>query len=82
MTLHAAKLTSDPKYLYRALAMQRVVLGHPLLSDLQSMRQPQPLPDGPWQFWTGSIESAIELWTDLLWRGPRNVSETGWEAAL
>ena len=53
-----------------------------LLSDPTTMRQPQPLPDGPWQFWTGSYESAIELWTDLLHRGPRNASETGWMPAL
>ena len=46
------------------------------------MRLPQPEPNGPWQFWTGSVESAIELWTDLLYRGPRNASETGWETAL
>ena len=25
---------------------------------------------------------AIELWTDLLYRGPRNVSETGWQARV
>ena len=44
--------------------------------------QPQPLPNGPWAFWTGSIESAIELWTDLLYRGPANASETGWTAEV
>ena len=58
------------------------VLETPLLSDLSVMRQPQPLPDGPWQFWTGSVESAIELWTDLLFRGPRAASETGWSEKL
>ena len=46
------------------------------------MRQPQPPPDAPWQFWTGSIESAIELWTDLLYRGAHNATETGWAARL
>ena len=82
MQLHAARATRNATYLYRALAFQRLVLQTPLLSDLASMRQPQPLPDGPWQFWTGSVESAIELWTDLLYRGPANASETGWEARL
>eukprot|EP00966_Prymnesium_polylepis_P067986 1580338-Prymnesium_polylepis.1 len=60
MMLYAARVTGDAKYLYRALSFQQTVLAHPLLSDLTTMRQPQPLPDGPWQFWTGSIESAIE----------------------
>ena len=82
MMLNAARVTGDAKYLYRALSFQDTVLSHPLLSDLTKMRQPQPLPDGPWQFWTGSIESAIELWTDLLHRGPANASETGWDARL
>ena len=82
MQLYAARVTGDPKYLYRALSFQQTVLANPLLSDLKQMRQPQPLPDGPWQFWTGSIESAIELWTSLLYRGPANASETGWDAKL
>lgn len=82
MQLHAYHVTSDPKYAYRALAFQRTVLGSPLLSDLRAMRQPQPLPDGPWGFWTGSVESAIELWTDLVHRGARNASETAWEPRL
>ena len=80
--LYAASVTSDAKYLYRALSFQQTVLDHALLSDLDTMRVPQPLPEGPWQFWTGSIESAIELWTDLLYRGPAKVSFTGWAAAL
>ena len=70
------------RYIYRALAFQQTVLAHPILSDLDQMRQPQPLPDGPWQFWTGSIESAIELWTELLHRGPANASLTGWAPHL
>uniref|UniRef100_A0A7S3AGL7 Uncharacterized protein n=1 Tax=Haptolina ericina TaxID=156174 RepID=A0A7S3AGL7_9EUKA len=82
MMLHAARVTADAKYLYRALSFQQTVLSTPLLSDLKKMRQPQPLPDGPWQFWTGSIESATELWTDLLYRGPTNARETGWDPAL
>ena len=82
MQTYAAKMTGDPKYLYRALAFQQIVLDAPLLSDLDQMRQPQPLPDAPWQFWTGSIESAIELWTDLLYRGPANASATGFEPSL
>ena len=82
MQLFAAKLTGDLKYRYRALAFQETVLGSPLLSDLDQMRQPQPLPNAPWGFWTGSVESSIELWTDLLYRGPANASMTGWEATL
>ena len=70
------------RQLYRALQFEHTVLSHPLLSDLKQMRQPQPLPDAPWLFWTGSVESAIELWTDLLYRGPGNASMTGWAAAL
>ena len=30
----------------------------------------------PWAFWTGSIESAIELWTDLLYRHSSSNSNT------
>ena len=87
MQLHAARVTGDPKYAYRALAFQRLVLATPLLSDPSRMRQPQPLPDGPWQFWTGSMESAVLLWTDLLHRrdGSSNVSDvrmTGWDPEL
>ena len=82
MQLYAAKLTGEAKYVYRALAFQQAVLDVPLLSDPAVMRQPQPPPDAPWAFWTGSIESAIELWTDLLARGPDNASLTGWEPAL
>lgn len=82
MQLYAAKRTGNAKYLYRALAFHSVVITTPLLSDLEQMRQPQPLPDAPWSFWTGSIESSIELWTDLLYRGPAKASMTGWEAAL
>mmetsp|Transcript_23562 Transcript_23562/g.60231 ORF Transcript_23562/g.60231 Transcript_23562/m.60231 type:complete len:229 (+) Transcript_23562:3-689(+) len=82
MQTFAAKMTGEPRYLYRALAFQQIVLDTPLLSDVEQMRQPQPLPDGPWQFWTGSIESAIELWMDMLYRGPGNASMTGFEPAL
>ena len=82
MQLYAAKVTGDARYLYRAIAFQQLVATTPLLSDLQTMRQPQPLPNAPWSFWTGSIESAAFLWTDLLYRGPWNASLTGWEAAL
>lgn len=82
MQLHAAKVTGDLKYVHRALRFQETVLGTPLLSALDQMRQPQPLPDGPWIFWTGSVESAIELWTDLLHRAPANVSMTGWAPKL
>ena len=82
MQLYASKLTGDLKYRYRALAFLGTVLSTPLLSNLTQMRQPQPLPNAPWGFWTGSIESSIELWTDLLYRGPANASMTGWEARL
>jgi len=82
MQLYASKVLGDPMYTYRALAFLKTVLDTPLLSDLDQMRQPQPLPDTPWQFWTGSIESSIELWTDILYRGAANASETGFEAAL
>ncbi len=82
MQLYAGKLTGNPKYVARALSFQHLVLATPLLSGLATMRQPQPLPEGPWSFWTGSIESAIELWTDLLYRGPANASATGWAPAL
>jgi len=82
MQLYAAKLTGDAKYAYRALAFQRTVVTSGLLSNLTLMRQPQPEPDGPWQFWTGSVESAIMLWTDLLFRETAQASMTGWEPAL
>ena len=70
------------KYIYRGLSFQQTVLSHPILSGLTTMRQPQPMPEGPWSFWTGSVESAVELWADLLHRGPANVSLTGWQAEL
>jgi hypothetical protein len=82
MQIHAWQVTSDEKYLHRALAFQTLVLQTPLLSQLSVMRLPQPEPNGPWQFWTGSVESAIELWTDLLYRPLRNASETGWAPSL
>jgi hypothetical protein len=82
MQLYAAQVTGNTTYAYRALAFQDTVLGTPLLSDPARMRQPQPLPDGPWQFWTGSTESAILLWTDLLHRGPRDASMSGWMPQL
>lgn len=82
MQLYAARMTSDPMYLYRALAFQKSVLSSPLLSGLTKMRQPQPAPSGVWQFWTGSVESAVELWTDLLYRGPENASMSGWQPEL
>ena len=65
-----------------AYSFQQTVLAHPLLSDLDHMRVMQPLPEGPWSFWTGSIESAIELWADLLHRGAANASLSGWQAGL
>ena len=59
------------------------MLSTPLLSDLDKMRVPQPAAEGePWRLWTGSIESAIELWGDLLYRGPWNASFTGWEPLI
>ena len=78
MQLYAHRMTNNETYLYRAIAFQQTVLGHALLSDLASMRQPQPQPDAVWQFWTGSVESAIGLWTDMLYRGADDVRMTGW----
>ena len=82
MLLNAGQVTGNQTYMYRALAFQDLVANTPLLSDPSVMRQPQPLPEGPWQFWTGSYESAIELWTDLIYRGVANASETGFMAKL
>ena len=78
----AGNTTLADKFAYRAVQFQEIVLAHPLLSDLAKMRKPQPVPSGPWQFWTGSIESAIMLWTDLVFRGPSNATHTGWAAGL
>ena len=78
MQLYAHRMTNNETYLYRAIAFQQTVLGHALLSDLTSLRQPQPQPDAVWQFWTGSVESAIGLWTDMLYRGADDVRMTGW----
>ena len=55
----AGNTTLADKFAYRAIQFQEIVLAHPLLSDLAKMRKPQPVPSGPWQFWTGSIESAF-----------------------
>ena len=88
MQLYAGRLlggdaTADGRrYLYRALQFQRTVIGTPLLSDLGQMRQPQPGPEAPWSFWTGSIESAVLLWTELLYRGAPNATLTGWQPRL
>eukprot|EP01063_Lacrimia_lanifica_P015015 TRINITY_DN2166_c0_g1_i2.p1 TRINITY_DN2166_c0_g1~~TRINITY_DN2166_c0_g1_i2.p1 ORF type:complete len:497 (+),score=169.31 TRINITY_DN2166_c0_g1_i2:59-1492(+) len=82
MQLHAAQATGNRTYAYRAVAFQETVLRTPLLSSLGHMRQPQPLPNGPWQFWTGSVESAIELWADLVYRGAAGAQETGFSPLL
>lgn len=67
---------------HRAIQFQLLVLAHPLLSDLDQMRRPQPEPEAAWSFWTGSIESAVLLWTELLYRGVANASLTGWQPRL
>lgn len=82
MLLNAYQATGDKKHLYRALAFQHTVLATPLLSSLPLMRKPQPGPSAVWSFWTGSVESAILIWTDLLYRPPTNASMTGWSPAL
>eukprot|EP00940_MAST-03C_sp_MAST-3C-sp2_P002655 g2655.t1 len=82
MQLYAAQMTQNLTFAYRALAFQDIVVRTPLLSDPNKMRQPQPEPKTPWMFWVGSYESSIELWADLLFRGPMNVSETGFMPRL
>ena len=82
MLLHAANVTGNATYLYRALAFTQLVLQTPLLSALDEIRVPQPAAQDEWTFWPGSVESAIELWADLLYRGPREASETGWAPRL
>ena len=82
MLTHAFKATGNATYLYRALAFQSLAVTTPLLSEYGVMRVPQPAPAAAWGFWVGSVESAIELWTDWLHRGPRNASETGFEVWL
>ena len=67
---------------HRAIQFQNLVLAHPLLSGLDQMRRPQPEPEAAWSFWTGSIESAVLLWTELLYRGVANASLTGWQPRL
>jgi len=85
MQLYAGKLlgpAEGAKYIYRALEFQRQVLAHPLLSDLEQMRVMQPPPEAAWSFWTGSVESAVLLWAELLHKAPANASLTGWEPSL
>lgn len=91
MQLYAGKVlggAEGAKYTYRALQFQEQVLGQPLLSNLDEMRVMQPgggsvnASESAWSFWTGSVESAVLLWTELLHRGPANASLTGWEPAL
>jgi len=77
MQLYAAQITGNTTYANRAVSFQQTVLDNALLSDPAHMRQPQPEPDTPWMFWVGSYISSIELWTDLLYRGPMNSSMTG-----
>ena len=63
MQIYMYKQTKDEKYLYRALSFQEFVSQTPELSDIDLMRKPTP---NPYYFYSGSIESAIMLWTDLL----------------
>ena len=80
--LRAAFPDEANKYRHRGLAFQAKVVSTPLLSDPNLMRQPQPEPSGPWQYWTGSYESAIVLWSDLLYKQPFEESLTGWTPKL
>lgn len=77
MQLYAAQITQNRMYAQRAVSFQYTVLNEPLLSDPTKMRQPQPESTTPWMFWVGSYMSSIELWTDMLYRGPMNSSMTG-----
>ena len=77
MQLYAAQITQNRMYSQRAVSFQYTVLNEPLLSDPTKMRQPQPESTTPWMFWVGSYMSSIELWTDMLYRGPMNSSMTG-----
>ncbi len=82
MQLYAAQITGNETYAQRAVSFQNTVLSEPLLSDPTQMRQPQPEPTTPWMFWVGSYISSIELWTDMLYRGPMNSSMTGFMPEL
>ena len=82
MQLYAAQVTGNETYAQRAVSFQNTVLSEPLLSDPTQMRQPQPAATTPWMFWVGSYISSIELWTDMLYRGPMNSSMTGFMPEL
>ena len=75
MQLYAARMTGDAKYLPRprvpACCARHAAALRPTSNASASARA-----RWPWQFWTGSVESAVELWGDLLSAG-RNASETG-----
>lgn len=63
MQLRLAQLLGEKKYVYRALQFQRFVMSYPPLYDLDLMRRPTP---NPYNMYTGSWESAVMLWSDLL----------------
>jgi hypothetical protein len=63
MQIYLYKVTKDVKYLYRALQFQEFVSQTPELYDLDLMRYPTP---NPYYLYSGSFESAVMLWVDLL----------------
>ena len=63
MQIYVYKLTGDLKYIDRALKYQEFVASTPDLFEVGKMRVPTP---NPYSMYTGSYESAIMLWADLL----------------
>ena len=63
MQIYVYKLTGDLKYIDRALKFQEFVASTPDLFEVGKMRVPTP---NPYSMYTGSYESAIMLWADLL----------------
>ena len=63
MQIYLYKMSKNPKYMDRAIKFQQFVSQTPDLYDLKKMRIPTPNPFG---LYTGSYESAIMLWVDLL----------------
>ena len=63
MQIYLYKLTGDLRYMDRALKFQDFVANTPDLSEVDKMRVPTP---NPYSLYTGSWESAIMLWADLL----------------
>ena len=63
MQIYLYKLTGNLRYIDRALKFQEFVAKTPELSEVGEMRVPTP---NPYSMYTGSWESAIMLWADLL----------------